>query len=319
MFSRPRRSTQVISGVAMFVLLGLAVGSSAVAVNAFGAGDRFDHLLDRVDRYVAGPPPDRPAPSTILVTDPGDEASASPKPTPSPVPTPSGSLDPEATPAPTAEPTPTPTPAPQRKAVNVNIVSKPNAVFASEFKNTWCSTAGVQMTLAVLGLADTSVAFQKELQSKVRNWESYNDSHNGDWGPSAMALALKAYGAPGYEVRAYKTRSSALRDAAKAIMKTHSPAILLAWRGAHTWVMTGFKADADPRLFDDAIVSGAYILDPWYPRISSIWGRSDPPGTFQNAAEMERNYLRWHRPEGHYKDRDGLYISVVPTLKAPGG
>src|SRR5659263_339648 len=101
MFSRPRRRTQLISGTAMVVLLGLAVGSSAVAVNAFGAGDRFDHLLDRVDRLLAGPPPDRPAPSTVLVTDPEEEVSPSPEPTPSPVPTPSGSLDPEATPAPT--------------------------------------------------------------------------------------------------------------------------------------------------------------------------------------------------------------------------
>lgn len=317
MFSRPRRRTQLISGAAMVVLLGLAAGSSAVAVNAFGAGDRFDHLLARVDRYLAGPPPDRPAPSTVLVTDPEEEESASPEPTPSPVP--SGSLDPGATPAPTPEATPTPTAAPVRKAITVNIVPKPKSVFASEFKDTWCSTAGVQMTLAVLGLADTSVAFQKELQRKVRTWESYDDSHNGDWGPSAMALALDEYGAPGYEVRAYKTRSGALRDAAKAIMKTHSPVILLAWRGAHTWVMTGFKADADPRLFKDATVSGANILDPWYPRVSSIWGRSDPPGTFQNTAEMERNYLKWHRPEGRYKDRDDLYISVVPTLPAPGG
>jgi hypothetical protein len=317
MFSRPRRRTQLISGSAMVVLLGLAVGSSAVAVNAFGVGDRFDHLLDRVDRYLAGPPPDRPAPSTVLVTDPEDvEESEAPEATTTPVPaaTPSGPVDPAATPEPTPEPTPTPIAAPDRKRVDVNIVSKPKAVFASELRDTWCSPAGVQMTLAVLGLADTSDAFQKKLQSNVRKWESYADSHNGDWGPGAMALALDAYGAPGYEVRAYKTRSGALRDAAKAILKTNSPVVLLAWRGAHTWVMTGFRADADPLVFKDAKVSGAYILDPWYPRVSSIWGRSDPPGTFQDAAEMERNYLKWHRPEGHYKDRDDLYIAVVPTL-----
>ena len=28
---------------------------------------------------------------------------------------------------------------------------------------------------------------------------------------------------------------------------------------------------------------------------------------------MERNYLTWKRPEGHYKDRDDLFIAVVPT------
>jgi hypothetical protein len=176
------------------------------------------------------------------------------------------------------------------------------------------------MTLAVLGLADTSEDFQRELQDRVREWESYGDSHNGKWGPSAMVLALEAYGAGGYEVRGYETRDHALRDAALAIETTHAPVILLAWRGAHTWVMTGFRADADPRVFADAKVEGAYVLDPWYPDISSIWGPSDPPGTFQDAAEMERNYLRWKRPEGKYPERDGLFISVVPTVPiSPAG
>jgi hypothetical protein len=129
-----------------------------------------------------------------------------------------------------------------------------------------------------------------------------------------MVLALEAYGARGYEVRGYEARADALRDAAVAIETTHSPVILLAWRGAHTWVMTGFRADADPQVFGDATVEGAYVLDPWYPWVSSIWGPSDPPGTFQDAAEMERNYLRWKRPEGAYPERDGLFISVVPTI-----
>jgi hypothetical protein len=69
-------------------------------------------------------------------------------------------------------------------------------------------------------------------------------------------------------------------------------------------------------VFDDAHITGTYINDPWYPLVSSIWGASDPPGTFQNQAEMRRNYLPWKRPEGHYPDRDGLFIAVVPTKAA---
>ena len=66
-------------------------------------------------------------------------------------------------------------------------------------------------------------------------------------------------------------------------------------------------------------VTGTYNLDPWYPRVSIIWGRSDPPGTFQDASEMVRNYLKWRRPEGHYPDRDGRYVAVVPTIPLSGG
>ena len=170
------------------------------------------------------------------------------------------------------------------------------------------------MALAILGHGNISSAFQRELQGRVHEWESYDDSHNGDWGPSAMVRALDAYGAKGYQVRAYKTRQGAERDAARAIEKTGSPVLLMAWKGAHTWVMTGFRADADPAIFSNATILGTYINDPWYPTISSIWGPSDPPGTFQNTSEMIRNYLVWKRPEGHYQDRDGLFISVVPTV-----
>ena len=210
-------------------------------------------------------------------------------------------------------PTATPVPTPARVAVDVDIVSNHKKVFAHEQKITWCAPAGVQMVLAIHGKGDTSNAFQRELQGRIHEWESRADSHNGDWGPSAMALALDAYGVPGYEVRAYKTRQGALRDAAKAIERTKAPVLLLAWRGAHTWVMTGFRADADPAIFSDAKIKGTYINDPWYPDVSSIWGPSDPPGTFQNNDEMIRNYLKWKRPEGLYPARDGLYIAVVPT------
>ena len=55
--------------------------------------------------------------------------------------------------------------------------------------------------------------------------------------------------------------------------------------------------------------------DPWYPWVSSIWGPSDPPGTFQNQSEMERNFLPWKRPEGHYPDRDGKFIVLIPTVR----
>jgi hypothetical protein len=78
--------------------------------------------------------------------------------------------------------------------------------------------------------------------------------------------------------------------------------------------MSGFKANADPASFADAVVSGAYILDPWYPSVSSIWGPSDPPGAFQDNAEMIRNFLPWKRPEGAYPDRDGRFIVLIPTV-----
>jgi hypothetical protein len=128
-----------------------------------------------------------------------------------------------------------------------------------------------------------------------------------------MVAVLNDLGRVRYELRVYNSRAEALRDAARALSATKHAVILLAWRGAHAWVMTGYKADADPRVFKDANVTGAYIIDPWYPRVSSIWGPSDPPGAYQNAAEMRRNYLPWKRPEGKYPGRDGKFLALVPA------
>jgi hypothetical protein len=316
---RHRRRTAAILLV-LAVVVAMVAGSTAIATDALGAGHLWERAVARVDRFLAGPVPDRPAPGTVLVTSPDE----SEEPDPDEV-EPAGSSDPApaalvpSTPGPSGAPIPvataTPRPATPRKPVDVDIVKDHEAVFAHELKDTWCAPAGVQMVLAILGHGDTSHAFQRELQGRIHEWESRRDALDGLWGPSAMSLALEAYGAKGYEVRAYPTRQGALRDSARAIKKTGAPVILLAWRGAHTWVMTGYRAEADPATFADARIHGAYVLDPWYPDVSSIWGPSDPPGTFQDDAEMIRNYLKWKRPEGRYPERDGLYLAVVPTVK----
>ncbi|MBF8290514.1 MAG: hypothetical protein HW391_1482 [Chloroflexi bacterium] len=297
---RDRRGRRAVRRVGVVGIAVAVLVTAAIWTDTLGAGDRWQHVLDRVDRLIAGPVPVRSSVPTLIVTPPPASATLPPTPTP----------EPDATPAPTSSPRQ----APAREAVDVTIPRDPETVFAHELRNTWCAPAGVQMVLALHGRVDTSDAVQRELAARVYEWESYDDSHNGGWGPASMSEALAAYGVPGYEVRAYETRADALHGAAIAIQGTGAPVVLLAWRGAHTWIMTGFRADADPALFPDAVVSGAYVLDPWYPWVSSIWGASDPPGTFQDDAEMIRNFLPWKRPEGKYPDRDGRFIILAPTL-----
>jgi hypothetical protein len=305
----PGRLRRFVVGMLGIALVGTTLTAVAVATNTFGAGSIWLRVVNRVERFMAGPVPDRPTVATVKVTEPPLETES---PAPEPTATP-------ATPKPgeSPSPTPKPTPKPKPKPVDVNVVRDPNKVFAHEIRTDWCAPAGVQSVLASLGLVNTTDDTQREIAGRVHEWEAYSDSHNGEWGPGAMALALKAYGAPGYEVRAFDTMTYALRDAAVAIKKTKSPAILLAWRGAHTWVMTGYRADSDPATFRNSRIEGAYILDPWYPDVSSIWGASNPPGFFTPFSELQDNFLPWKRPEGQYKDRDGSFITVVPTKARP--
>ena len=293
------RGISLVAAVVLAVMI--ALGFTAVRTNALGAGDRFDRLMARIGTVIH-PAPHRETLPTVVFT-----------------PYPSSSPSPEATSAPSrpegaaTEPTASPTPRPQREPVDVMIVRNHDAVFASQLTEKMCAVAGTQMVLAILGLADTSPEFQNQLGSRIGEWEAWDDSHNGGWGPAAISLALAEYGARGYEVRAYESRGDALRDVAIALSETGKPAVLLPWWGAHTWVVTGYRADADPTTFRDARLSGLYILDPWYPRVSSIWGPSDPPGNFEDMDELERNFIGWSRPEGAYPDRDGRFVVVIPT------
>jgi hypothetical protein len=303
--------------VSLLVIIALTA-TGLVWTNTLGAADRFSSLVFRA-RMLVAPPPDREIQEAVIV-DEVLEPSPTPEPIPTPRPTPRPTLppgetpDPRATPEPTPEPTPTPTPRPVRRKVDVQLRWAHDRFFNSQVDNTMCASSGVQIVLGMHGKGDQSDEFQSRIDGRLGEWESRRDAKAGGWGPNAIRDALEAYGVPGYEVRLYKSREHALRDSARILTETNAPVILIAWRGAHTWVMTGYRADADPTVFKDAQISGAYIYDPWYPRVSSIWGASDPPGTFQDWSEMQRNFLPWQRPEGAYPDRDGLYITVAPTV-----
>ncbi len=305
----PPRRRLVRRPIVAIVVAIVLIGGVAVWSNALGVGDKVRDVARRIE-LIVDPPPDRPIEEEVRVT---PRPSLAPTPTPAPTLIASvGSFDPA---APSPTPAPTPTPMPQRVRVDVSLYARPDDHFITQVDPEWCAVAGTQMVLAAHGKAPLTESFQHKLASRIDEWESRRDSINGGWGPAAIVKALEAHGVEGYEVRTYETRADALRDAARAISEFNAPVILLSWRGAHTWIMTGYRADGDPLVFDDVKVSGAYILDPWYPRVSSIWGPSDPAGTYQNSAEMRRNYLPWKRPEGKYPTRDGLYIAIVPTVR----
>ena len=304
----------LLLGVALLLAVTL-VATGAVWTNTLGAGDRFSGLVARA-RMIVAPPPDREIEEAIYV----EESFAPPTSTPAPVATRrpssrSGGIDTADTGIlSTPEPTVRPTPAPVRRRVDFQLRWAGDGEFASQVDTTMCASAAVQIVLAIHGVAGTSPALQNAIDGRLGEWESRRDAKAGGWGPNAIREALEAYGVPGYKVRLYRNRESALRDSARIVTALNAPVIIIAWRGAHAWVMTGYRADADPTIFRDADVTGAYVFDPWYPRVSSIWGPSDPPGTFQDADEMRRNFLPWQRPEGAYPERDGLFITVAPTV-----
>lgn len=108
----------------------------------------------------------------------------------------------------------------------------------------------------------------------------------------------------------------AVRRAVAATRETGRPVGLLVWRGAHSWVLHGFSTSADPALTDDYAITGLWVTDPWYPRVSSIWGPSRKPNQRITVKQLREDYLKWRRPTGRYSGMDGQYVLVLPVADA---
>ena len=130
--------------------------------------------------------------------------------------------------------------------------------------------------------------------------------------PIGWARGLEQLGYGGFKVGVFATRRQAVQAAAKAIRLTGRPAGLLVWRGAHSWVMSGFRATADPAASADFVVTDVNIEDVWYPYVSSIWGASRPPDALVPVSRLKDDYLKWHRPTRRYPGMDGRFVTILP-------
>jgi hypothetical protein len=131
--------------------------------------------------------------------------------------------------------------------------------------------------------------------------------------PEGWARGLEQLGYGRFKVVAAAARERAIKVAALAIRRTNRPVGLLVWRGAHAWVMTGFKATADPALTDDYRVTHVRIVDVWYPRVSSIWGASVKPNTLVAVGKLPEDYLPWRRPLMKYPEKDRKFVLIMPV------
>jgi hypothetical protein len=187
--------------------------------------------------------------------------------------------------------------------------------FVSQMNREYCMAGAVQNMLNIIGpKVDLTVATQQKIGDTLVSLTTYQDSYDGGFGPNGWALTMPKLGGGQYKLVIDSTFNAAMNDAALALAKTARPVGLLSWWGAHSWVMTGFKADSDPLLFPDTFkLKGAFIVDPFYPRLSNIWGQTLGPDTYRDMTAMAHNYIGWKRPEGHYPDRDGKWLLVIPV------
>ncbi len=183
--------------------------------------------------------------------------------------------------------------------------------YVGELKDTWCVAAAMQTSMNIMDAgADTSQATQARIFALAR---SIAPAPDGAAEPEAWASGLAQLGYGNYAVTQATTIRAAIQLAARQIRATNRPAGLMVWRGAHSWVMSGFTATADPARTKSFTVTAVRIEDVWYPRLSTIWGYSRPPDSLVPVSALPRDYLPWKRPTGKYPAKDGQFVLVIPT------
>jgi hypothetical protein len=238
------------------------------------------------------------------------------------------------TPTPTAVSEPvaraerTPKPTPKVKTVKLKPRPKPGPFsmnlyregdFVHQQNKNWCVAGSTQTMMNIMdsGKPNRSSSFQRSLYAEGRRLTHNQDkltSIGVDLTGWADLLSTNGYGR--YEIEGKSTRRAAIRAAAKAIRETGRPVGLVVWRGAHSWVMSGFTATADPAFTDDYEVKKVFIQDVWYPYVSTIWGASRRPNAAVPVAALAEDYLPYRRPAHRWAKRDGKFMLILPALPA---
>jgi hypothetical protein len=258
----------------------------------------------------AGSPPPAPAPTGR----PTSTRTTARTPRPTAAETPLATIGP----APTPRATPRLHPKPRAGALRIDLYRRGD--FVSELEAWYCMPAAMQTMLNIMDTdrPDRTRRTQDRLYRLARRYSSDRLDGKGAE-PIGWARTLEHLGYGQWEVKAFRTRGQAVKAAVKALRLTGKPVGMLTWHGAHSWVMSGFRASADPALTDDYRVVSIAIEDVWYPRVSSIWGPSDPPDTWMRVEDLGRDYLRYHRWTVRYPGLDGRYVMVLPVPEGPAG
>jgi hypothetical protein len=195
------------------------------------------------------------------------------------------------------------------------------ADFVAQTNFVQCVGASMQMMLNMIEPGrDLTAKTQLRLQKLARGRSGPRPDGSMRQGASVVGWAsgLNTEGAGPYTLAGAKKIGDALKIAAKAMRRTGKPVGLLMWHGRHAWVMSGFRATADPLLTDDFKVTSVIVEDPLYPYGSKVWGASPRPGETLTVKELGRQFVpRRKRSNWNFQrwgaNLAGMYVMVVPV------
>ncbi len=187
--------------------------------------------------------------------------------------------------------------------------------FVAQTNLVQCVGASMQMMVNLVSVRnDRTAATQHQLWALARTLgppRPPNRPPSQGASVQGWAAGLNQLDQGPYAVVGYPTLSDALYSAARAMRRTGRPVGLLVWGGRHAWVMSGFQATADPAGTDAFRVTHAFVLDPLYPLMSTIWPRSPAPDSRLSVATLAQSFVA--RRGGWSGALRGMWVIVEPV------
>src|SRR6478672_2020787 len=176
----------------------------------------------------------------------------------------------------------------------------------------WCTAAGVQIVRNIVDhAADHTTAGQRRYFDWMRERNRYDLPLSAGVDAAGWAAGLRHFVDDRYRLVASKSFDAALRSAVTRMRLTRLPVALTVSHGNHGWILTGFRATADPATTSDFTVTSVRVTGPLY-GLQSKNGYDMPPNTKLTTAQLKRYFTPWkYAPMPMVWD--GRYVSIQPV------
>lgn len=188
-------------------------------------------------------------------------------------------------------------------------------VFTTQKSWLWCTAAGVQIIRNIVDQkGDHTASGQRRYFSWMRDRNHYDLPLSAGVDPAGWAAGLRHFVDARYRLVSSRTFDGALRSAVTRLRLTGLPVALTVSHGNHGWILTGFRATADPATTSTFTVTSVRVTGPLY-GLQSKNGYDMAPNTKLTTDEFKRFFTPWK-----YKPMpmiwDGRYVSIQPVPTA---
>lgn len=187
-----------------------------------------------------------------------------------------------------------------------------DGTFTTQKSWLWCTAAGVQIVRNIVDRkTDHTAAGQRRYFDWMRKRNRYDLPLSAGVDPAGWTAGLRQFVDDRYRLVSSRTFDSALRSAVTRLRLTNLPVALTVSRGNHGWILTGFRATADPAKTASFTVTSVRVTGPLY-GLQSKNGYDMPPDTKLTPAQLKRYFTPWK-----YAPRamiwDDRYVSIQPV------